>query len=575
MALTQEQLNIVKQMKQAGATNAEIAGAMGRAKMGIVQPAPTPTIVDRREKVGISNDFGQDVGQTFAGIFDSIKGTYGKQMEAVKATQRGEQTPLRAAGQIAGIGLGGASDVVGEVVKGGVKSVLTQEQEDKTKETIEDVVSPIMQSESVKYLMGKYDSLSDKQKRDLDAITGTAEFGVDFLTGGIGAKVLKAGKDKIVKEAVKIKNFIPEEVVFKNADEVIDFVKLETPDVVDDVAEEATKDIKLSFQEKMIGLDPSYKKKIQGNPDKMAEYINVVKSRNEDLDLPSVYEYAGDNARLAVADMERILNSTGSEIGKTRLKLGSYAFDSDQVKNIENTFKSQAEKLNLRLVEGRLFQDSGKVSKVSNSELKTLQDLYQNIVVLKRSPNLTNGIDVRNVFDNKINFGKSAREISNNLDNISKETRTAIAKEAAKLVGKTEATKLEDYSNFMRAYEDLKGFTDRNAGGEYMLRVLLSGRGGDARKVVQTIADYTGKDLSVDAVMMTLVTDLMANGTQKNLFRQEIAKAGLDVTRILAGDKTAVLPFLMDFAKDKLIDTEKVLKEAAGAPKKNLVWQTK
>jgi hypothetical protein len=574
MALSQEELKIVEQMKQMGATNAQISGFIGKGRLGLTPTFPVERVQEQRNELGLVesrfSETGKDIAQMFDGLMATAKKTYAKQKEALGASMDGQQGIGRGFAQAVGIGAGGVSEGIGEVVKGGVKVALSQEQEESLKSGIGKVVKPIAESKTLKALIEKYESLSDEQKRDVQAIGGGLMFGADVLGLGVGGKAVKEGT-KAIKQIPK---FFPEGQVLKNADEVIDFVA-KTEKVTEPV-EKTAKNLsksevdlpQMTLQEKWIGLEPSFKKKIQNQPEKMQEYINVVKARNNDLDMPSVYEYAGDNARIAVADMERILNSQGSKIGQTRTKLGSYTLDIDQIKAIDNAFKNKLAKLNLNVVEGRIIKDSGRISMVSNSEINALAELYEGINVLKRSPNLTNAIDLRNVFDNKINFGKSAREISGILDPVSRATRAEIATQAAKLVGKTGAKDIADYSDFMKAYEGLKSFTDRNAGGEYLLRVFMSGRGGEASDVIKTIANYTGKDLSVDAVMMTLVTDLMGNSTQKNLFRQEITKAGIDAARILSGDPTGAIPLVAEFAKKRLLDPEDILKTASGVKKK-------
>jgi hypothetical protein len=141
--------------------------------------------------------------------------------------------------------------------------------------------------------------------------------------------------------------------------------------------------------------------------------------------------------------------------------------------------------------------------------------------------------------------------------------RKSVADEAAKIVGKTEADKLKKYSEFMDAYGDIRSFTERKAGGEYLLRVVLSGRGREARQVIQTIKKHTGVDLMDDATMMMIATDVIGNSRQKNLFRQEITKAGLDVASLLRGDPSGAAALLADFVKNKALDEEKIFLQAA------------
>jgi hypothetical protein len=557
MALTQEELQLAQQLKQSGATNAQVAGYIGKIRMGVTPESIATQIEERKAQTGFIGETAEDVWQTVQGLTNVAKDTYQKQKEAFGADQ-----PLAdKLTQSIGIGAGGASGMLGEVFKGGLKTALSQKGEETVKEGAKKVISPIVESKPVQNLISKYESLDPNQKRNVDSLLGVGSFVLDVAGVGLAGRGVKTAKTYADDVFANLPRFV-EPQGLKTADDVVKAISKETPTGKIRAKAEAEAP-ELSIQEKWLGIEPSFKKKIQDEPEMMSEYINVVKARNEDIDLPSVYEFAGDKARRAVDDMDKLLNSTGSQIGKTRQKLGSYSLDNDMIMAVQDTFANQLTKLNLKLVEGRVVPVAGKVRIATTAEIKNLQDLMDGINTLKQSPNLTNAIDLRNVFDKNINFAKSAREISNALDPVSKAVRKEIADQTAKIIGKTEAGNLQQYSDFMRAYDELKSFTDRNAGGEYLLRVFLSGRGGDASKVIKTVAEYTGRDLSKDAVMMSLVTDLLANKTQKNLFAQEITKAGVDVARILSGDPTGFISVATDVAKKKILDPENILRKAS------------
>ena len=319
---------------------------------------------------------------------------------------------------------------------------------------------------------------------------------------------------------------------------------------------------KLNVGEKVIGLTKDVKRRISGKTSKMQEYIDIAKTRNVDDLAPTPYEYGSRQVRKAVAEMEKVLNTTGSKIGQTRTKLGTYKADTTQLSKIENVLNQQADKLNLKIDKGVISQKAGTVAKVGTGDIKALQEIYDNLLTVKSSPTLKNLIDFRGSVDSRINFGKMAREVSGEIDPLARQVRKQIADVGAELVGKTEAQNLAKYSEFMDAYNELLSYTNRQAGGEYLLRLILSGRGGEARNLVNTIKEFTNIDLMDDATMMKLVTDYLGNEGQKNLFRQEITKAGLDANRILRGDVTGIVGSAVEKAGDVLFDPEKVLLEA-------------
>ena len=319
---------------------------------------------------------------------------------------------------------------------------------------------------------------------------------------------------------------------------------------------------KLNVGEKVIGLTKDVKRRISGKTSKMQEYIDIAKTRNVDDLAPTPYEYGSQQVSKAVAEMETVLNTTGSKIGQTRTKLGTYKADTTQLAKIENVLNQQADKLNLKIDKGVISQKAGTVAKVGSGDIKALQEIYDNLLTVKSSPTLKNLIDFRGSVDSRINFGKMAREVSGEIDPLARQVRKQIADVGAELVGKTEAQNLAKYSEFMDAYNGLLSYTNRQAGGEYLLRLILSGRGGEARTLVNTIKEFTNIDLMDDATMMKLVTDYLGNEGQKNLFRQEITKAGLDANRILRGDVTGIVGSAVEKAGDVLFDPEKVLLEA-------------
>lgn len=319
---------------------------------------------------------------------------------------------------------------------------------------------------------------------------------------------------------------------------------------------------KLGVREKFIGLTKDVKRRISGKTSKMQEYIDIAKTRNVNDLAPTPYEYGSRQVSKAVEEMETILNTTGSKIGQTRTKLGTYKANTTQLAKIENVLKQQADKLNLKIDKGIISQKAGTVAKVGTGDIKALQEIYDNLLTVKSSPTLKNLIDFRGSVDSRINFGKMAREVSGEIDPLARQVRKQIADVGAELVGKTEAQNIAKYSEFMDAYNDLLSYTNRQAGGEYLLRLILSGRGGEARTLVNTIKEFTNIDLMDDATMMKLVTDYLGNEGQKNLFRQEITKAGLDANRLLRGDVTGIVGSAVEKAGDVLFDPEKVLLEA-------------
>lgn len=573
MALSKEEQQIVQFGQEGGKSSTEIMSALSKFRG------------EQKEKdksgffSGISNwkETLGDLKEGFLGVGDQL--LEGGE-EIVETIQEPGRTIPQKVVEVGAEAFRTGSRAFGEGVLALGKTQLTQEGEDAVKAKVGEVAQKVASTESVQGLIKYYDGLDPENKRQLNNALGFAEGLLDItgFKGVVGAtKLAGKGATEGLEFGAKQVKRIPS--LFKRASTSIDDV-IEQADeairipvrgfdetvpvgITRQVAEGAAP--KLSLKEKFIDLSPDIKKRIAGKQDKLQEYFDVAHSRNLDDTLPTPFEYGADQARRAVGDMETILNDTGGQIGKTRQKLGTIQAGTDEVVAIENSFKNQLNKLNLEIVNGKVVRKAGTVTKVDAvNDIKVLNDIYQEFKVVRQSPTLTNLIDLRDVFSGKIAFAKSAREASNSVDPLSRALRKDIANLNAKMVGKSEAAELTRYSEFIEAYNNLRSFTDRKAGGEYLLRLVLSGRGGEARKIISTIKEFTGIDLMDDATMMVIATDLIGNSRQTNLFRQEITKAGLDVAQLLKGDPRGAAGLLSDFIKKRLLNEEDIFLKAAG-----------
>ena len=321
---------------------------------------------------------------------------------------------------------------------------------------------------------------------------------------------------------------------------------------------------KPSLFEKWAGISSDIKNRISGKSQKLKEYFDVAHARNNFDTLPTPLEHGAKNVDRAVSDMEKVLNDTGGKIGIFRKKIGTYEANIDRVNKIGNSFIDELKKLNLEIKKGKIVQTLGTIRRInSNNEIKILDDLYKDLLTLKQNPNLEKLIDLRTLFDKKINFEKSTREVSSSLDPLSRKIRKNIADVSAEVVGKSEALNLKKYSEFIDAYSELKSYADRKAGAEFLLKQVLSERGRTPREIIQTIKEFTGIDLMDDAVMSSIATDLIANPRQKGIFRQEITKAGLDAQAVLQGNTRGAVDLMFNFLKKGLVNEEKQFLKAA------------
>ena len=319
-----------------------------------------------------------------------------------------------------------------------------------------------------------------------------------------------------------------------------------------------------SVKEKWVGISPDIKNRIYGKQDKLKEYFDVAHARNNLDTVPTPLEHAANSVENAVAKMDDVIEDTGSKIGSFRKKVATYEAGINQVSEVQTTFERELSKLNLKIVNGRVIQVPGKLSRVgSENDIRVLQSIYDEFGTFKENPNLEKLIDLRNIADSKINFAKESREVSNAIDPFARVVRKRLAEIGAKIVGRSEANNLKKYSDFLEAYNQLRSYTERRAGSEFLLKQVLSERGRMPRELMDAIKEYTGIDLMDDAVMASIATDLIGNTRQKGLFRQEITKAGLDTAALLRGDKRGAIEAMFNFLKGKIVPEEKTFLEAA------------
>lgn len=341
------------------------------------------------------------------------------------------------------------------------------------------------------------------------------------------------------------------------------------PAAIREAAEEAAP--KLTIKEKFAGVRPDVKKRIQGKQEQLKEFFDVANARNLDDTLPTPLDHAAQKVTTARDELQAVLSDKGNKIGKFREKIATFKVEVDDVDSITSTFDDALKPLNLTVDKaGNVTREAGKVAgKVSDSEIKLLQGLREDIQVIKQSPEVENLIDLRNAFDERINFAKSAKEASNVVDPISRKVRSTIRDVNLNIIGKEQGKLLADFSDLSDLLKELNKFVDRKSGGEFLLKRVLSERGRVPREILQKLKEVTGIDLMDDAVMAQLATELIGNTAQKGLFRQEITKAGLDaesILGILSGRPDAALGgarTLLEKGKEAFAPVEKTFLEAA------------
>ncbi len=528
-----------------------------------------------------------DVGEFATGVFEAGRERFGRAKEAVEAGVGIEatQTPIESGVQVAGQVTGLVGDIVGEGVVGLGKLLLTGEEEERVAETIKNTLETETGRKAVEAFKAgaeqfeQFRQENPRAARNLEAVGNIVETMADFLGFGVAKKGLRPVKELAEKVVVrgaevtaketervgrgigqlfgrKVEPIQSTEDLVSKADEIIG----KDPEAAAKIRGrvEAEKP-RLTIKEKFAGIKPDIKKRIAGKHEELKEYFDTAHSSVLDDTLPTVFDLANAKVEETSKLLNKAINEVGSEIGKARKKISGIRVSSDDARRATDVFDAELEKLNLEIDKGKIKQITGKPVVIGSGEIKTLQTLRENLELIKQNPTIDNVLENRFIFDDRINFAKRSGEVSGAVDPMARKIRGTLADINAKTVGKQNAKDLEKYSLAKQAQKELSGFVDKRAGSEFLLRLALSGRGREARDIIRTIKEITGKDLMDDANFLQITTELISNDRTKNLFRKEIERAGLDVASAITGGKVGAINFIFEKAKQSFVDTEKQL----------------
>lgn len=394
--------------------------------------------------------------------------------------------------------------------------------------------------------------------------TGVKSFGKDIIDLPSAVKkdlsVISSKADSLLtgKKAIP-KDIDVAKIISKNYDELTPAEKLikaqaEAPE--------------LNIKEVLVGMRPDEKKMLMGNGKEFGEYLDIAKTRNLDNLAETPLEYAAKRVDEAENKLSELLNSTGNEIGDFRKKVADVKVPEADVAKISDVFNSNLAKINLEIVDGKIQPIAGKVAKtLSTNDISTLQELYDNMSVFTNNPTLENAIDTRGLFDSMINYKKGIGEVSDKVDPLSRAVRAEIAKVNASIIGPEEAAKLTEYSNMIEQLNELRTYTKSRSGAEFLLKRVLSERGGKPKELLSAVEKYTDMNLIKDATFSKIATELIGNADQKGLLEQTIKNAGVGASVIMRGNPTKLIESAISKGVSAFVSPEDVYRAAANLPK--------
>jgi hypothetical protein len=151
---------------------------------------------------------GEDIAQIGTDIASSAQNRLGSFSSGVKALLEGKQSIPETIFQTGGQTAGFISDIFGSVIKGGVKAVLPQSAETAIKTGLGSALEPVVNTDLVKGVIEKYNSLDERTKRNVDSALGLVSLATDVATVGGGKKLsetaIKTGVEQVLSKGEKI-----------------------------------------------------------------------------------------------------------------------------------------------------------------------------------------------------------------------------------------------------------------------------------------------------------------------------------------------------------------------------------
>lgn len=476
-------------------------------------PQYAKVITTANKPTGIK-ETGQDIAQVGSGIKQRINERIDKVQAIEAAGNAGQQGDFRSGTQMIGQGAGAVSDVIGEVVKGGIKAVLPQKAETALKTGVENVVGAVTKIEPVQNLLQKYEELKQTNPalaRDIDSAIGFASLASDIAGGGAakqgataGARTAKTVGGDIIETVAKKVDDITPNVNIPSRGEVVDtLLPLDAPDNI-----KTSLNPFLTNTKSKISV-PTSKGYVLKTIDKITpEEKALVQKQTSDLytqmkdaaetfkvdrrDNFSPLEIVGKNTDKELSKVNNIRKTTGAVMGEIEKSL------KNEVVNI------QGNKLSNFIDEylGRSNTFGRKVKDVSFTD-----DFVKDFDTLSKNPNVEQALQFTRRWQNELDdmkdgfgaFKENKRTytlIEGALNDLKNSTRNKIAQtnpEYKKALEQYRLTSMiRDEGNRLLGKEGLMG--ERLKGGAAAKRAVQSASDQGARQFYNTLKKVTGYD---------------------------------------------------------------------------------
>lgn len=301
---------VAKTFKQTKSTvpqrNQKLEDFLGK---GLLSTRPQQTMIPKPQ-----SELRQDLSQTVQGISNAIQ-KRGQQYADVQTREQGLGSRVLQSG---GAGLGAIADVSGELFKGGVKAVLSQEDEERVKGALSNAIQSVYAVPQIKEFVDateeKRQELKTTNPEAYQNIAALADIvnGLLSVTGaGVGAK----GASQVVGKLDEVITTGSQQVATK-APQVL----AQTQEVISDVVEQ-TKNIKIpTIKPNQVKAEQALAQVVNSratNPTRLGFDIRQAKQALSNIDIDTSKPFSYKELTDSLGDQVRFLSEKQDEILST------------------------------------------------------------------------------------------------------------------------------------------------------------------------------------------------------------------------------------------------------------------
>ena len=499
MAFSPKELEIIKYGASNGKSRQEVEDALTRLRTGL---GPKPQPVETPEEQGVVatiKDIPNDIGEAFKGSVDAITRGFETADQVRTKVEEGQVSPIAGTVKTIGSGLRAGAEVIGQGFLGLGKLLTSPFREKAIAGGVETGAQEIAQSEPVRALIDRYQSLPEEQKAVVDGVLGTTE-GLGTMFGlGPATKVLKQGVSEVASGTTKVAREAAD-IVSKTARGIIP----PTTESIGGVARGAYSKAKSWLQE---SVPPSVETVLKETPTgEFDRYVSIGRQAATSNKNITPLEFAGRRAQEALDQVNRKLKT----IGQNKSAIVQSSVGRSLVGNIVVQFRQGLQRAlsNKTSVEGdsKVFRD-----------------------VLAESERLGDNPSAQQV-DRFIDFVQdriytSKRDLT---IPVTDDVEATLRPITGKLNEALKQKLPESYRTLNQQYADLVGIRNElnvklgaegERGGALMKRVF-SPSDANTKQLFADVLDVTGIDLVNEATLARYVMDVLGDARQKSMLQQ-------------------------------------------------------